>query len=604
MRTGFVLCLLLLSGCATLSPQRFVLREDDEMFCKALSHYACALLHEQEEGRFSSSALKHYLQAIEVDPSYEPFYHKAALHQKSQEELYTILEKACTANPQSVRAHFECAYAYELGGQFHKSAVYYRRSAELAPSNTVCWLSLARVLFADNRHRENIKIIRKSINSVGQPTLILSFALSAGTKLVSDGDDVNARQYLELVATHSPTNRGTILYRMGLLYESYGYEDDALSCYVRSAVEPDAPPETFFRAGYIFKKKDCKKAENILKSGLTRYPNKLPLLFMLVETYVDYKRYKDALDIYAVIDKVAQSERTVLPPVFYVGYASVYERLGNEDSALEWIKKCCERFDDVATQISHIIWAYRKTQSDVLPPAANLPPPPVLDKNAVLLVLGTVYLKEKRYTDAAEVFTKLDRENIADSSQKPYSHDFYLNYGSAYERSGKIGLAESIFERCLKLYPDAHEVLNYLAYMWAEKGIKLDKALEYVLHALQLEPENGAYIDTLGWIYYQQKRYEDALKQLIKANERLPNDPTITDHIGDAYLALNKIDEATSWWEQSYLLDIENKTVAEKLRKHGQDIKQLRREALIRAKKQLQESSKQQTPDEDEPYSQ
>lgn len=589
MRTGFVLCLLLLSGCATVSPQRFVLREDDEKFCRALSHYACALLYEQEEGRFSSSALAHYLQAIEADPLYERLYHKAALHQKSEEELYAILEKACTANPQSVRVHFECAYAYELGGQFHKSAAYYRRAVDLAPSNTVCWLSLVRVLFYDNLHKENIKIIRKSIKFAKQPTLILSFALSAGAKLVSEGEDVNARQYLDLVATHSPTNRGAILYRMGLLYEGYGYENDALNCYVKSAIEPDAPPETFLRAGYIFKKDDCKKAENILKSGLARYPNKLPVLFMLVETYVDCKRYKDALDIYVVIDKVAQSEQTVLPPVFYVGYASVYERLGDEESALEWIKKCCNRFDDIATQISHIIWAYRKTQSDALPPAANLPPPPVLDKKAVLLILGTVYLKEKRYADAVEVFAKLDRENTADSSQKPYSHDFYLNYGSACERSGKIELAESIFERCLKLYPDAHEVLNYLAYMWAEKGIKLDKALEYVLRALQLEPENGAYIDTLGWIYYQQKRYEDAIKQLIKANERLPNDPTIVDHIGDAYLALNKIDEASSWWKQSYLLDPENKTVAEKLRKYGQDIKQLRREALIRAKKQQQE---------------
>jgi tetratricopeptide (TPR) repeat protein len=603
MQIIIVLCLLLLSGCATVSPQRFTIREEDEKFCKALAHFACGLLHEQEEGRFSASALAHYLQAIESDPLYELLYHKAALHQKSQQELYAILEKACSANPRSVRAHFECAYAYEVGGLLPKSAFYYHRATELSPSNTACWLSLARVLFADNRHKENIRIIGKSIKTVKEPTLMLSFALSAGSKLISEGDDTNARQYLDLVATHSPTNRGIILYRIGALYESYGYENDALNCYVRATKEPDVPSECFFRAGYLVKKNDCKKAENILKTGLSRYPDNLPLLFLLEETYVDCKRYKDALNVFNVIENAGRNQQAMLSPVFYIGYASVYERLGDEDMALEWMKKCCSRFDEIAKQINSIVNVYREPQTNSPPPGAELVHQAVLDKEAVLLVLGTIYLKEKRYTDAMEVFARLDEKN-RESAQKIYSREFYLNYGSACERSGKMELAESIFHQCLKLYPDAHEVLNYLAYMWAEKGIKLDKALEYVLRALQLEPENGAYIDTLGWIYYQQKRYEDALKQLVKANDRLPNDPVITEHIGDVYLALNKIDEAISWWKQSYLLDTENKAVAGKLRKYGQDIKKLRHEAFSRARKKEQESSQPQKEEEVELNSQ
>ncbi len=142
---------------------------------------------------------------------------------------------------------------------------------------------------------------------------------------------------------------------------------------------------------------------------------------------------------------------------------------------------------------------------------------------------------------------------------------FLLQQGAAYERSGRYDDAETVFLLCLKLYPRTHEVLNYLAFMWAEQGNNLDQALTYVLQALEQEPENGAYVDTLGWIYYQMGRFPEALEQLLKANRLMPDDPVVTDHVGDAYHALGDIENAMRFWEKSHALDPENAAVADKL---------------------------------------
>ena len=116
--------------------------------------------------------------------------------------------------------------------------------------------------------------------------------------------------------------------------------------------------------------------------------------------------------------------------------------------------------------------------------------------------------------------------------------------------------------------------------MWAEKGINLEKALDYVSHALDLEPDNGAFIDTLGWIYFKQKKYQQALDQIQSALYFMPDDPTIVEHLGDILATLNNEQEAISWWKRSYLINPANKALEDKMRKHGVNIDELKQEAV------------------------
>ena len=157
---------------------------------------------------------------------------------------------------------------------------------------------------------------------------------------------------------------------------------------------------------------------------------------------------------------------------------------------------------------------------------------------------------------------------------------FYYWYGAAHERLGDTAQAEAKMARCVELHPDTHEALNYLAYTWAEKGIHLDKALEYSVKALQFEPQDGAYIDTLGWIYYRSGRFAEALQELRKAQKLMPDDPTVAEHLGDALHQMNQPAAAVVFWKRSFRAGPQNAVLAEKLRQAGVDVEALRREVL------------------------
>ena len=116
--------------------------------------------------------------------------------------------------------------------------------------------------------------------------------------------------------------------------------------------------------------------------------------------------------------------------------------------------------------------------------------------------------------------------------------------GAALERSGRHREAASNFERLLEVEPDFAPALNYLGYMWAERGERLDRALELVQRAVALEPDNGAYVDSLGWAHYQLGDFHQAREFLERAAGLLPDDPTIWEHLADVYAALGEVEKA------------------------------------------------------------
>jgi tetratricopeptide (TPR) repeat protein len=98
--------------------------------------------------------------------------------------------------------------------------------------------------------------------------------------------------------------------------------------------------------------------------------------------------------------------------------------------------------------------------------------------------------------------------------------------------------------RAIELNPKNAAALNYLGYTWAEMGVRLDEAEDLILRALKISPDDGFYIDSLGWVYYQKGDYARSVEQLERAVEITVDDPTIIEHLGDAYQKAGKSDRA------------------------------------------------------------
>jgi tetratricopeptide (TPR) repeat protein len=163
------------------------------------------------------------------------------------------------------------------------------------------------------------------------------------------------------------------------------------------------------------------------------------------------------------------------------------------------------------------------------------------------LSIAQVYSQAKQFAEAEQAVNKaLGYSSKAE--EEGYSR-FML--GSIYERQKKYDLAEEQFKKVLAADPLNASAANYLGYMLADRGVRLEESVKYIQKALELEPNNGAYLDSLGWAYYKMNRCDLAEPPLEKAARLMSDDPTIHEHLGRLYLRMGKETLAEQEWERA-----------------------------------------------------
>jgi tetratricopeptide (TPR) repeat protein len=173
---------------------------------------------------------------------------------------------------------------------------------------------------------------------------------------------------------------------------------------------------------------------------------------------------------------------------------------------------------------------------------------------------GDVLRGRKRYAEAVDAYTQA----LARMPEPRPTRAWAVLYarGMSLERAQRWPEAEADFLAALELSPEQPYVLNYLAYTWVDRGVHLDRGRAMLERAVELAPNDGHIIDSLGWALFRLGDFEGAVKQLERAVELEPADPTINDHLGDAYWRVGRRAEARFQWQRALSAKPEPEDVA------------------------------------------
>lgn len=165
----------------------------------------------------------------------------------------------------------------------------------------------------------------------------------------------------------------------------------------------------------------------------------------------------------------------------------------------------------------------------------------------VYLSIAQVWEKGKNYEEMGKALDEAEKLSLSSEEKE----GVYFLRGAMLEKQKKFEAAEAEFQKILKLDPKNAGALNYLGYMLADKNIRVAEALQMIQMAVDQDPQNSAYLDSLGWAYFRLNKLDEAEKYLRQSLERLSKDPTVHDHLADVLLQQGKVKEAVMQWETS-----------------------------------------------------
>jgi tetratricopeptide (TPR) repeat protein len=449
------------------------------------------------------------------------------------------------------------------------------------PQDHALLTGLAELYIADGQFGKALACHASLEARLGAP---LAFRRRLAQSYAGQGQRAAALAFFEQSVKERPTDERAWFY-LGELHEAAG---DAVRAEIafRRATEHAATPLPATRLAVLLVTHSQTNAALLtLQQALTRWPDDTLLLQFQAYIHLAQQAYPAALAAFARSLRSLNKADKKIPPELFSQYALAAFQAGKTEDCVDLLAQGQPIHDDVI--VGFLQQALRANDAPDLRAlarvlqrvAARLPDAPTPQ-----VQLGFIHYLGQDYPAAHRAFAEAEHLATAGGGAD-FSASFFFWFGAACERTGQGARAEQLLLRCVELDPSYAEALNYLAYMWSEQKRELDRALEFSRQALKHEPENGAFLDTLGWIFYQQGRYADALAPLTKAAELEPDDPTIAEHLGDLYLKLNQPQQAVKFWTSSYQLERGNAAVAAKLRAHGLDPARLLLPAPPHAKK-------------------
>ena len=627
MRYTFFCFLTLLIGCATAQQPQISLRSVPPKASphpQAVTHFLRARFAEAAGQR--DQAISELRAAVQYDSTSATLYSALARNLNAVRRFQDAVEPARRAvqiDPENVQNRWLYYHALSQGRDTTAAVDQLNTIIRLAPRDLSAYNQLLQIYNARGQRSKVITVLDSIVAIPGQGTREKLFAaenyhrlrafdkaaqiysdileddpnnddllFQLGITQLSQGDTLSAEQYFRRIIALQDysVNKQTVPVWVQLVH-IYTHTD-----YLnRLLEEPD--PRLVNRLGNVLLRMVKGRhdhdermlfvdmAERVLNHQLQTDPENQTLLGTKARLLLDANRTADARKTYRHAN--LQGEKTE----YHLGIARSYRIEENWASAQQILENLhrdtrpeSEYYDQIAFDLARVYLRQNEITSarNIYQQAVDARP----EHTGFRYELARTYLFDRNWEKAIPLLEPL----VADTEDNPeFLEQVLFDLGRSLERAGQFDRAVAIFQRLLALDQDHAEASNYLGYMLAERGERLTEAKKLIERALKIDPENGAYLDSLGWVYYQLKQYENAARWLDRAlaveEEALrqtdPNSPivdglrenlaVIHEHAGDAAQKMGDLSRASHHYERAIEFDPENQTLREKFKNLSKD---------------------------------
>jgi tetratricopeptide (TPR) repeat protein len=458
-------------------------------------------------------------------------------------EAVSLLEGITAHSPSPVLLDL-LGDAYTQAHELAKAEQAYRKAAELDPSELSHQRGLGQTLLAEEKYSEALSVYRKLSDLVPDDAdVYLRIA-----QIYRELHQLDKAEEILLKARQYAPGSLEVMYNEAMLYQAQGRYQDAIRVLSDAVTgiksQPPAAPSRRRSLAILYQQ--------------------------LGQLYRDTQNYQAAIYTFEELGHLGEEEDRRARMLIMDTYRSAKDLA----KALQTGKEALAKYPaDPSIRASQALLLGENGQTEDAVKILRAQLHGNQGDRDTYLNIAQVYERGRRYKEAEEAAHAAE---VLPGQPRDKEMVWFL-LGAIYERQKFFDRAEEQFKKVLAVNPKNAQVLNYYGYMLGDLGIRLDEAEALVQRALKEEPFNGAYMDSLGWIYFKENKLAASETTLRKAVQRESHDATIHSHLGDVYAKTGRSELAAAEWEKSLMewrrslpADIESDKVAELEKKLSQ----------------------------------
>lgn len=474
-------------------------------------------------------ALPYYEEAAQADPDFLPITVRRILLLYKLERVkdgLAVAEASLKKTSEPARIHSLLAYGYLLEKRTKEATEHARLALKSDPTLISNYSILVQSLEKNGEKTDLPKLVQESGKADSKDAYFYIRLAELWENLLKNSTEMSPSDLYKQVAPFyqkalalNPKDAGLAQRCGDAAFRTQHYADAIRNYDQALALEPKLQGLREKLAFALFYNNENERAARVLEEVLDGNPEQIALYAMLGELYLTLDQLEEAEKNYVLFVKLGKPAAKD-----YLRLAQVQIQARQPARALETLEKGKLLFPQVPQ---------------------------------FFLFEAVALRAEKKYPEALLAFGQAESRAKADPDF--LNGAFYFEYAATQERAGNRAKAEELFGKCLELDPKNHQAMNYLGYMWAEKGEKLKEAEKLLTEALKQDPENPAYLDSMAWIYHQQKNHAKAKTLMLKALALMGEDSVMNEHMGDICAALGENENARKYWQLA-LKNTENAT--------------------------------------------